>query len=291
MRRRIKLLFLAGALGLALGLALSWIVGSLISAGRASDVPPAAPPAFDLRIASGDGLSLAATYWPGRRADSPAVLLLHGVNSSRRSTAATAQWLSELGFAALTIDFRGHGQSAIGPRSFGYFESRDVHAAFRWLRLRQRGARIAVIGNSMGGAASLLGPDGPVRADALILQAVYSDIRRAIRNRIAARLGSGAAWLLEPLLTFQARPRFGLSPADLSPVAALPRFRGPVMVVGGTADRSVPPDESRALFAAAREPKALWFVHGRGHASMGGLLDQAYRERVRTFLLRTIGPP
>jgi pimeloyl-ACP methyl ester carboxylesterase len=137
----------------------------------------------------------------------------------------------------------------------------------------------------------LLGRSGPLPADALVLQAVYPDIRRAIRNRIADRLGAAPARLLEPLLSFQSKPRFGAMPGDLSPLEALRRYRGPVFVIGGGEDRYTPPEETRALFAAAPGPKALWLVPGRGHAAIGELSDDPYRARIATFLRSTLGPP
>ena len=289
MNRRIVLL--CGILGLVAGLALSWVAGSFMVRGEAAAVPAARAPALDLRIRTGDGLTLAATYWPGRTPQSPAVLLLHGVKASRASTAPTAEWLAGLGYAALTVDFRGHGQSDMAERSFGLRESTDARSAFGWLKRRQRGAPVAVIGNSLGGAAALLGPSGPLPADALVLQAVYPDIRRAIRNRIAARLGAAPAYALEPLLSFQSKPRFGAMPADLSPLQALRRYPGPVFVIGGGQDLYTPPDETRALFAAAPGPKSLWLVPGRGHAAIGELSDAEYRGRIARFLQATIGRP
>ena len=283
-----RTVFNCGLLGLAGGLALSWAAGSAMVRGRPAFVPPAEAPAQDLRIRSADGLTLTATYWPGRRPGSPAILLLHGVKASRVSTAPTAAWLSGLGYGALTVDFRGHGGSDMAQRSFGLHEAADARAAYEWLKRRQRGARVAVIGHSLGGAAALL---GPVPADALVLQAVYPDIRRAIRNRIAARLTSAPAHLLEPLLSFQSKPRFGVLPGELSPLEALRRYRGPVFVLGGQEDLYTPPEETRALFDAAPGPKQLWLVAGRGHAAMGELTGKAYRDRLASFLRRTIGPP
>ncbi|HEX8064441.1 MAG TPA: alpha/beta fold hydrolase [Allosphingosinicella sp.] len=287
-----KFVLAGGLLALLGGLALSWVAGTFMARGEGSFVAPARPPATDLRIITADGLSLAATYWPGRKPDSAAVLLLHGVKDSRASTAPTAAWLSGLGFAALTIDFRGHGGSAMAQRSFGLRESADARAAFDWLKRRQGGAPVAVIGTSLGGAAALLGPSGPLPADALILQAVYPDIRRAVRNRIAERLGAGPAAVLEPLLSFQSKPRFGVWPGRLSPLEALRRYPGPVFVIGGREDRYTPPDETRALFAAAPGAKRLWLVPGRDHAEMSALGgDEAYRGRVERFLRDTLGPP
>jgi pimeloyl-ACP methyl ester carboxylesterase len=286
-----RIVLLCGLFGLLRGLALSWAAGSMMVRGESSRVPPARAPARDFRIRTGDGLILAATYWPGRRPNSPAILLLHGVKSSRASTAPTAAWLAGLGYASLTVDFRGHGGSDVAQRSFGLREASDARSAWQWLKRRQRGARVAVIGHSLGGAAALLGPSGPLPADALVLQAVYPDIRRAIRNRIAARLTAAPAWLLEPLLSFQSKPRFGVMPGDLSPLEALRRYRGPVFVIGGEDDVYTPPEETRALFAAAPGAKRFWLAPGRDHAALGALSDEAYRTRIRGFLQATIGPP
>lgn len=291
MRLTRRIVLICGVLGLVGGLMLSWAAGSLMVRGEASFVAPAEPPAQDLRILTEEGLALAATYRPGRRPDSPAILLLHGVKASRASTAPTAAWLSGLGYAALAIDFRGHGQSAVAERSFGLRESVDARRAFEWLKRRQKGAPVAVIGNSLGGAAALLGPSGPIPADALILQAVYPDIRQAIRNRIAYRLGTAPAYLLEPLLSFQSKPRFDAWPARLSPLHALRRYPGPVFVLGGEQDPYTPPEETRALYAAAPGRKSLWIVPGRDHAAMGALSDEEYRERIGRFLDATLGQP
>jgi predicted alpha/beta hydrolase len=178
----------SGAVLMVAGLGLAWLLGTTMVRPAASVVQPAHPPARDLRMATADGVSLAATYWPGRSKRSPAILLLHGNGASRAAMAANAAWFAHQGYAALTIDFRGHGQSTMRTRSFGLDESRDAAAALAWLKREQGGARVAVIGVSLGGAASLIGRDGPIAADAFILQAVYPDMRSAIRNRIASSL-------------------------------------------------------------------------------------------------------
>lgn len=264
-------------------------MGSLAVRGHRSAVVSAQPPAQDIVLATSDGLQIAATYRPGSRADAPAVLLLHGVAASRAQTAANAAWLSEHGYATLAIDFRGHGQSTLTPRSFGPNESADASAAFRWLKHRQRDAPVAIVGISLGGAATLLGPDGPIPADALVLQAVYPRFRQAIRNRIASRVGARPAYALEPLLSFQSRPRFGIWPSRIAPIDALRRYRGPVLIVGGMEDSSTPPDESRALFDAAPGPKRLLLVPGKDHGAITNNDDPAYRAELLRFLRQTIG--
>lgn len=282
---------IALAVLLLAGLGLSWAMGSAMVRPQASRAAPAVPPARDLMLVSTDGLPIAATYWPGRTPRSPGILLLHGNGASRGAVAANAQWLAARGFAVLTIDFRGHGESAQQSRSFGWFESRDAAAAFAWLRRMQGGAKIGVIGISLGGAASLLVEGGPLPADALVLQAVYPDIRRAVRNRIAAVAGSVPAYALEPLLSLQSPLRFGVWPGRIAPVEALRGYRGPVLVIGGEADLYTPPGETREMFAAAGGRKSLWIVDGLDHAHVSGLETPEYRSVLLGFLAAHLGSP
>jgi len=266
---------------LALGLVASWLVGSWLTqpAGLSSGpIPPC-----DFRLASADGVSLAASYRPGPTDSSPAVLLLHQKGASRQAMAGRAAWLNRAGYATLAIDLRGHGQSTATPYSFGWRESRDAAAAFRWLKRRQGGAAVAIFGVSLGGAAALLG-DGPLPADALILQCVYADIRSAARNRIAWVAGDAPAWLLEPLLSYQSRLRIGVWPDAISPRARLAHFPGPVLVIGGAGDRYVLPAETRSLYQTAAGPKRLWWIAQGGHAAAAGHDDPAYRAAILAFL-------
>lgn len=286
--RRFRRWLLLPLLLIAVGLGASWAIGSAMMQPTLSHVPPAIAPARDLHLRTEDGLIVAATYWPGPTPDAPAVLLLHGNGASRAAMASSAAWVAGQGYAALTIDFRGHGESSPAQHSFGFAESRDAAAGFAWLKREQYGAPVAVLGSSLGGAATLLGAQGPVPADALVLVAVYPDIRHAIRNRIGTRLGAWSGALFEPLLSYQSAFRFGVGPEALSPIEALRHYPGPVLVVGGDRDRYTPPVETRALFDAAPGAKQILWVAG-DHSAASGIASQAYRDRLRLFLAQTIG--
>jgi fermentation-respiration switch protein FrsA (DUF1100 family) len=54
----------------------------------------------------------------------------------------------------------------------------------------------------------------------------------------------------------------------------------PVVVIHGTADRTVPLAHGEALYRKAKEPKAFWIVQGRGHG------ESFQEEDVRKQLLR-----
>jgi len=276
---------------LLVGLAASWIAGSIMSRPHASAVPAPALPGRVVHLVAGDGVAIAGSYWPGVRPAGPAILLLHGIDASRASFTRHALWLNGLGYGVLAIDFRGHGESGAAARTFGLHEARDAAAALAFLREGAPQRRVGLIGASLGGAAALLGDAGPLPVQAMVLQAVYPDLRHAIFNRITQHTGRALATLGEPLLSYQAWLRYGVAPERLAPIEAISAYRGPVLIIGGTADLSTPPDETRALFAAAPGPKEFWLIAGADHVATVSLWTDEYRRRVRAFFARALGEP
>ena len=273
------------------GLAGAWVFGSLMAQPHVSAVEPPSPPGRVIHLMTSDGVRIEGSYWSGRRTDGPAVLLLHGINSSRASFTRHALWLNSLGYAVLAIDFRGHGGSAPVPRTFGIHEARDAAAGLAFLRASAPNRRVGLIGTSLGGAAALLGENGPLPVQAMVLQAVYPDLSRAITNRIARVAGWPFAWIGEPLLSYQSWLRYGVPPSRLAPINGLRRFRGPVLIIGGTADKSTTVSDTIALYQAAPGPKELWLLPGVGHAATGSVFIDEYRNRVQALFATSIGPP
>lgn len=265
--------------------ALAWLAGSVMVWARAPNrTTPAAPPARDFFLTAADGVNLAATYWPGPRPDAPGILLMHGIFAGRAGYAPQAAWLAQQGFAVLTLDLRGHGGSGSAAHTFGLMELRDARAAFDWLKQTQNGAAVGVIGISLGGAAALLGDDGPLPAQAFVLVCVYADIDAAIRNRIAAHAPAPFPALLTPLLKHQCKPRFGVAPDRLRPIEALRMVKAPVLIVGGAADAYTPPEESRAMaLAAASQTRDLLLLERMNHDRASWANSPAYRERLKNF--------
>jgi uncharacterized protein len=191
----------------------------------------------------------------------------------------------------LAIDFRGHGGSGAVARTFGWAESRDAAAAVAFLRREAPRRRIGVIGISLGGAAALLGEEGPLPVQAMVLHAVYPDLRTAIVNRLA-RVGSRPlAHIGEPLLSGQSWWRLGVAPGRVAPIEGIRRYRGPVLLIGGTGDPDTRVEDSEALYRAAAGRRALWLVEGADHVETSILWNEEYRRRVRSFFAGSLGEP
>ena len=175
---------------------------------RAVGDPPAELGARNVQFQSQSGATIHGWFVPGKKG-AGAIILMHGVRANRLSMLGRARFLNHAGFAVLLFDFQAHGESAGEHITFGYLESRDAQAAVGFLRVNAQGEKIGVIGESMGGAATLLASP-PLDVDAMVLEMVYPTIKQAVSNRLTRRLGSWAG-ILTPCLTWQLEPRLGIT--------------------------------------------------------------------------------
>jgi predicted acyl esterase len=114
----------------------------------------------DQPLTMGDGVALASSlYLPDGAPPTggwPAVLVLHGLGGNRGTVSEVAeQYLAPQGYAVLTVDARGHGESGGRSTLVGSRELADYAAALAWLRGRPNvnDARIGAIGFSLGGGS------------------------------------------------------------------------------------------------------------------------------------------
>jgi len=110
--------------------------------------PAVAQTTRDVRLTTADDMAIMATYYSVERDRAPAALLLHDLTKDRSEWADFALLLQRNGIAALTIDFRGHGESTRKLTAAGPVELKlqdltgrdlqdmllDVEAAVDWLQ-------------------------------------------------------------------------------------------------------------------------------------------------------------
>ena len=81
------------------------------------------------------------------------------------------------------------------------------------------------------------------------------------------------------------RLRVGREDVDTySPIRFISRVAPrPVLFISGAEDRLMPPDDVRALYAAAGEPKDIWMIPGASHGKCRELAGPEYDRRIRGF--------
>ena len=271
------------ALGLVASCAFVLHAGSSLArpVRSAAGPTPDHPPMQTVSIPSESGATLKG--WLAQHEEKAGgVVLLHGIRSTRRSMLGRASFLYDAGYSVLLVDLQAHGESEGEHITFGFLEALDARAAVRFLHERLPGEPIAAIGSSLGGAACVLGSD-PIFVDALVLEAVYPDVRNAVNNRLRIRFGRAGEWLA-PLLILQIKPRLGIGVEDLRPIEAIATIQTPVFVIAGELDQRTTLGESEALFRAAPEPKFLWVVRGARHVDFHRYAGSEYEDRVLRFL-------
>lgn len=260
----------------------TWLVGSLLSdpVNQSIGDLPVDLAGRSVQFPSESGATIHGWFIEGRKG-AGAVVLMHGVRANRLSMLERARFLARAGYSVLLFDFQAHGESRGERITFGYLESRDAWAAVDFLHAVLPDERIGVIGVSMGGAAVVLASP-PLEVNAVVLEMVYPTISQAISNRLTMRLG-GWANVLTPLLSWQFKPRLGVSVEDLRPLAHIGSTSIPKLLIVGQNDQHTTLEESNQLFSAANQPKEMWVVPGAGHVDLYSVAGEEYERRILLF--------
>ncbi|WP_082683933.1 MULTISPECIES: alpha/beta hydrolase [unclassified Mycobacterium] len=151
-----------------------------------------------LRVVGADGVTIVADRLGDP--DAPAAVFLHGGGQTRRSWGRAAAAVAERGWQAVTVDFRGHGESdwsADGDYRVTTF-AEDVLEV-----LRRLPDRPVIVGASLGGFTAMLlaGELVPGAVRAIVLVDIVPDMNESGASRIhdfmAERMTSGFASLDE----------------------------------------------------------------------------------------------
>ena len=173
------------------------------------------PKKQDATIVTPDGMQIAVDHWPG---EGPTVVLAHGGGQTRHSWGGTAAVLAAHGHRVVSMDLRGHGDSAWDPNgdySMTAYRG-DAIAVAEWV-----GTPVAWVGASLGGMTGLHAVDAaPDRFSALVLVDITPRPAAAGVSRILEFMGKDAAdgfatldEAADAIATYQPhRPR----PTDLS---------------------------------------------------------------------------
>jgi dipeptidyl aminopeptidase/acylaminoacyl peptidase len=245
------------------------------------------------------GISLSG-WWvvSDARSDAPAVLIVHGLNSCKRSDdlLLAAGMLHRRGYSVLLIDFRNHGDSTVqnGRYAGGTKEYRDVLGAWDWLVGKRAiaPAHVGLMGFSLGAATALIAAGEEPRVAATWEDSGYADVGVAIRAELAR---NGYPTWFEYAAYAAARVETGDDLTTLSPERAVIRLHGrPLFITHGTADTRLSVQYASDLAAAYRAGGGTidpWIVSGSEHVA--AIVDHPaeYEERLVAFLDRTIGPP
>ena len=241
----------------------------------------------DVSIAMDDGVLIAATLYLPDGAPPPggwpAIVLLHGLAGNRQQMNALVEGygVNGLGYAILTFDARGHGESGglvgiDGPR-----EVADTRAVREWLAARPdvSATKVGALGISYGGGAVLNALVAGVPWAAVVTVETWVDLYSALMPQGLAKSGvvAGLVGAIPPsrrdpsLDAVQAAALSGNTAAvkpwadARSSLQALGSVTTPVFMAQGRRDFLFGVDQGTRAYARLKGPKAL-YVGLHGHA-------------------------
>ncbi|HJN77684.1 MAG TPA: alpha/beta fold hydrolase [Myxococcota bacterium] len=205
------------------------------------------------------------------------VLLFHGYSASRDQVEPVAAVFRQLGWATITVDFRGHGHSPGNTTTLGWREAEDVRAVFE----AQDARPIGLYGFSMGAAAMHRAAQDLEGVDFLVSEACFGRMEDTVRVRFDA-MGLPSSPGTE-LLLFWGGVLADIDAGAHNPVEYAANVQAPLLVVQGDEDLRVTLETARALGGE------LVVLEGVGHELGAVAAPERFRAGLDGFLQERLG--
>jgi uncharacterized protein len=254
-----------------------------------------------------DGVLLRGWLIPGVGGDGQpslerTVIAVHGAWQNRTDPAIglldLCCALARAGFAVLTFDMRGHGESQIAPFTLGYSEQLDILGAVDFLRDGMlpypelaRPEWLGGYGISMGASALLYAAATEPAIRAVVSDSAFAEMAPTIERELPRR--SKLPRFFIPGILRAAHILYRLDVAALRPVDAVaviaPR---PLLLIQGGADAMNPASSltnlARAAESAPQAHVVIWRVPNVPHAQAFHRETEAYVSLLIAFFANSI---
>ena len=243
--------------------------------------------------------NLAAWWIPAASAtaDTPAVILIHGIQSCRRESAVllAAGMLYRAGFSVFLMDLRDHGDSQGDDARFsgGTEEYLDVLGGWDWVRAQGvPAAKIGMAGFSFGSGNVMIAAGHEAQVAAAWVDSGYTMTEKAIGLFLKDQAGLPDLFVPGALLWANLIAHDNL--VAFNPIAEVAKLGGrSIAFVHGQADKVLPFTMAQELRTAAVAAQAtspdLWVVAGAGHTQAIYVDPAGYEQRLTTFFRQALG--
>ena len=242
-------------------------------------------------ITAWDGTQLAARYYHFYDG-APVQIFFHGYRSNAvREFSCGYRLAQTLGYNALVVDQRAHGNSGGHTITFGIKERYDCLDWCNYARNRfGENTRIVLSGVSMGAATVLMASDLklPDNVACITADCPYASPGKIIRK--ITRDMKLPSWLAYFFVVTGALLFGGFRIWESCAIHSVRNTRIPILLIHGDDDRFVPWDMSRAIYDACRGDKKLVSFPTAGHG-LSCLTDPVRYERTMEQFLRSCGVP
>jgi len=238
-----------------------------------------------VRFATANERMLEAWWLPAKDSTGH-VVLTHGWGANRATLLVLAPLLLDAGWNVLLIDVRNHGNSDDDTFSSMPRFAEDIDASLHWLKHHKSSLPIALIGHSVGAAATLLCASRRDDIAAVVSLSSFAHPDGMMRRWLAAKglpffpLGWYVIRYVEKVIGH----RFDA----IAPLTTLALIRCPVLLVHGEDDEVIPLSDAQRLAEKGGANAVLRVVPG-GHDLTDSLTHHG--DELMVFLAAAIEKP
>lgn len=214
-----------------------------------------------INILTGDANVIAARYLNNPKSDYT-ILYSHGNASDIGTVTPILQALYDQGFSVLAYDYPGYGHSSGKPNESGAYNAIGVAFSYLTDSLDIPADKIILYGQSLGGGPS-----------------TYLAARLAKHNPVAGLILEGTF-----ATVFQVAVPFRILPFEKFPnIRRIHRINCPLLLIHGSADKTIPFSHSAELLTAAAEPKTLVVIDQADHNNILQVDAATYLNSIQEF--------
>jgi uncharacterized protein len=187
------------------------------------------------------------------------------------------------GYNVLVFEYYGHGLEVSTSVTLGYREINDFLGAVAYAKERAPQNRLGALSYSMGAAVAVMSSARNPDVEALVLDSSFATHRGVVEynfHRTFHVPSAPFAWIADYILWWRAGYRFH----QVEPLREIslisPR---PILLIHGGKDSIVDPKDATLLYAAAKEPRELWFLPDADHCGAYFEDRKAYVKKVLEF--------
>jgi alpha-beta hydrolase superfamily lysophospholipase len=248
------------------------------------------PPGWDTTLQfvnTIDNQKIAYWYFPVKNSKA-VVILVHGYSNpgGKSQMIWHAKYLNASGYSTVLPDLRGYGSSSGHKMTLGVDEWKDIEAVFDDVKAKNenKDKKIGFLGISMGAVSSIVACGKTGKGDFVIASVPYAGFDTLFPFQIQS--AGFPSQIIYPFMKIAALIELGRNYEKYTPKATIQKIQVPILLIGATRDKEVPPQDAEKLFTIAHSPKELWIVDA-GHDVYDEKKEE-FESKVLNFLVKYI---
>ncbi len=240
-------------------------------------------PAEAVVFPSLDGSHQVSGWYFPRPGATTTVLVCPGYRTRKADILGMCAPLWKAGHNVLAFEYYGHGTFVGKPITLGYREINDFLGAVAYAKERAPQNRLGVLAYSMGAAVAIMCVAKSNDVEALVADSAFATHWSAVDYNVRRAFPVPSApfvWIADYLMWLRAGYRFH----QVEPLREIgliaPR---PILIIHGSKDSLVDPNDAPRLYKAAKDPKELWIVPEAEHCGAYFADRSVYVARITTF--------